>query len=59
MKQLLLILYLFSLVIPLQEDSQNYTLIFKEYFNSTDNFEANWNFEIGTGENGWGNGEKQ
>ena len=59
MKQLLLILSLFSLVISLKENLSNYTLIFKEDFKSTENFEANWDFEIGTGDNGWGNSEKQ
>ena len=59
MKNLLLILFLFSLVISIREDFQNYTLIFQDHFNSIETFEKNWELEIGTGDNGWGNSEKQ
>ena len=55
MKNLLLILFLFSLVISIREDFQNYTLIFQDHFNSIETFEKNWELEIGTGDNGWGN----
>ena len=59
MKYLIIILSFLSLVITLKDKLANYSLIFKEDFKSIDNFEANWDFEIGTGDNGWGNGEKQ
>jgi len=52
-------LFLISLVSPLQEVPENYTLIFKQDFTSEEDFESNWDYEIGTGDNGWGNSEKQ
>jgi len=52
-------LFLISLVSPLQEVPENYTLIFKQDFTSEEDFESNWDYEIGTGDNGWGNNEKQ
>lgn len=36
----------------------NYTLVWSDEF-SGNNLSSNWNFEIGTGNNGWGNNELQ
>ena len=55
----IIFLYIISLVICLEEDLSHYTLIFNETFNSFETLEKNWDLEIGTGENGWGNNEKQ
>ena len=55
MNIILIILSSFSLVISLEADLKDYTLIFAENFNSAETFESNWDFEIGA----WGNGEKQ
>ena len=40
-------------------DLNDYREIFSEEFNSIDNFELNWEYEIGNKINGWGNAEKQ
>ena len=59
MKIFFLILPLISLVLPLEEIPENYSLIFRQNFSSEEDFEANWDYEIGTGTDGWGNQEKQ
>ena len=59
MKIFFLILPLISLVLPLEEIPANYSLIFRQNFSSEEDFEANWDYEIGTGTDGWGNQEKQ
>lgn len=41
------------------EDPVFDTLIFEEEFDTGTLDTATWNYEIGTGENGWGNGESQ
>ena len=53
MNILILTLSLLSLVSPLKEVPDNYTLIFKQDFTSQADFEANWDYEIGTGDNGF------
>ena len=55
----IIILSLISLVSPLKEVPENYTLIFKQDFTSEEDFESNWDYELGTGDWGWGNNEKQ
>ena len=47
-----------ELSIP-QEALEGYSLIFKDNFDNKEDLEKNWDFEIGTGNNGWGNQEKQ
>ena len=37
----------------------NYTLVWNDEFDGTSLNEGDWNFEIGTGNNGWGNNELQ
>ena len=59
MKFIFLILSLISLVSPLEEVPDNYTLIFKQDFTSEKDLEANWDCQIGIGNNGWGNQEKE
>ena len=59
MKIFFLILPLISLVLPLEEIPANYSLIFRQNFSSEEDFEANWDYEIGTGTDGLGNQEKQ
>ena len=59
MKFIFLILSLISLVSPLEEVPDNYTLIFKQDFTSEKDLEANWDSKIGIGNNGWGNQEKE
>ena len=50
---------LISLVAPLEEVPENYTLIFKQDFTSEEDLEKNWDSQIGIGNNGWGNQEKE
>ncbi len=38
---------------------QTYSLVWSDEFNESDIDESNWNFEIGNGDWGWGNGEHQ
>ena len=59
MKIYFIILSLISLVAPLEEVPDNYTLIFKQDFTSEEDLEANWDYQIGIGNNGWGNQEKE
>jgi len=56
---IILFLSFFSLVLSIpQEYLEGYSLIFQENFDSQENLEKNWDFEIGTGNYGWGNNEK-
>lgn len=41
------------------ENYAGYTLVWQDEFDGTQLNEADWNFEIGTGSNGWGNNESQ
>ena len=59
MNILILTLSLLSLVSPFKEVPDNYTLIFKQDFTWQSDFEANWDYEIGTGDISWGNQELQ
>ena len=52
-------LSLISFVSPLKAVPENYNLIFKQDFTSEEDFESNWDYELGTGDWGWGNNEKQ
>jgi len=54
-----IIFALISLVAPLEEVPENYTLIFKQDFTSEEDLEKNWDSQIGIGNNGWGNQEKE
>tara|TARA_B100000953_G_scaffold208285_1_gene171887 strand:+ start:106 stop:1569 length:1464 start_codon:yes stop_codon:yes gene_type:complete len=40
-------------------ENLNYTLVWSDEFDENEIDETKWNFEIGTGNGGWGNGEEQ
>ena len=58
--RIILFISFLSLVLSIpQEYLEGYSLIYQENFDNQENLEKNWDFEIGTGNYGWGNNEKQ